>query len=189
MLHRWTEPAGDSSNLETHLAAQYVEQLRKGSFNHLLDGPRHSIRRSIGEFLFGASRGEERFSVVFCSVADGNDELHMRAHLPVRTSPAGSPLILLTVFDEKRVEALEHEKKIRRREWKKTFGEVFGSMNKGVCVALTKEEMKLWRYVLKLNSLKISRNQWPIPGLPIGENRPWMATFVSPLYAETKGIA
>ena len=46
----------------------------------------------------------------------------------------------------------------------------------------TSEEELLLRYVLRLNSTKIVPSTWQKNNLPQGENSPWLATFVSPLY-------
>jgi hypothetical protein len=56
-------------------------------------------------------------------------------------------------------------------------GEIFNKLS-----TLNPEEEKLLRYILRLNSTKIIPTTWQKKNLPLGENSPWLATFISPLY-------
>ena len=42
----------------------------------------------------------------------------------------------------------------------------------------------LLRYLLRVNSTKITPLTWQSQSLPLNEENPWLATFVSPLYNE-----
>lgn len=46
------------------------------------------------------------------------------------------------------------------------------------------ETMDLLRYLLRLNSTKVEPDPWQLANLPLGEDSPWMASFISPLYSE-----
>jgi hypothetical protein len=50
------------------------------------------------------------------------------------------------------------------------------------------QEVELLRYAFRVNSTKMRRSVWQSKNLPRGENSPWMATFISPLYAEICGF-
>jgi hypothetical protein len=43
---------------------------------------------------------------------------------------------------------------------------------------------QLLRFVLRLNSTKITPSAWQRKILPLEENSPWLATFITPLYQE-----
>ena len=59
-------------------------------------------------------------------------------------------------------------------------------VSKEVCVirASTNGEVNLLRYYLRVNSTRMRRSAWQSKNLPRGEDTPWIATFLSPLYEE-----
>ena len=49
----------------------------------------------------------------------------------------------------------------------------------------TREEAEWFRYILRLNSTKILPSAWQSKNILLGEESPWIATFVSPLYVDS----
>ena len=111
----------------------------------------------------------------------------IRIHPPVRFSPHGSPLLLVSVIDYPRLEELIAEGKVDREAFQAEFHRIVTEgVSKEVCVirASTSEEVNLLRYVLRVNSTKMRRSAWQSKNLPRGEDTPWIATFISPLYQQ-----
>ena len=111
----------------------------------------------------------------------------IRIHPPVRFSPHGSPLLLLSVIDYPRLEELIGQGNVDREAFQADFHRlVTERVSKEVCIirASSNEELSLFRRVLRLNSTKMRRSAWQSKNLPRGEDTPWIATFITPLYEE-----
>ena len=104
----------------------------------------------------------------------------IQLHKPVLTSPLGAPMLLLAAYDHRLAEILEREGKWRKRE----IDEDFLAKREAKILVDSLEESLLLRYVLRLNSTKFVPNEWQKKNLPLGENSPWLATFISPLYLD-----
>ena len=110
-----------------------------------------------------------------------------RIHPPVRFSPHGSPLLLVSVIDYPRLEDLISQGKADREQFQSDYHRlVTERVSKEVCVirASTDEELNFLRYYLRVNSTRMRRSAWQSKNLPRGEDTPWIATFLSPLYTE-----
>ena len=108
-----------------------------------------------------------------------------RLHPPVRFSPHGSPLLLVSVIDYPRLEDLISQGKVDREQFQSDYHRlVTERVSKEVCVirASTDEEVNLLRYYLRVNSTKMRRSAWQSKNLPRGEDTPWICTFISPIY-------
>ena len=109
-----------------------------------------------------------------------------RLHPPVRFSPHGSPLLLVSVIDYPRLEDLISQGKVDREQFQSDYHRlVTERVSKEVCVirVSTDEEVNLLRYVLRVNSSRMRRSAWQSMNLPRGES-PWIPTFLAPIYAE-----
>ena len=111
-----------------------------------------------------------------------------RIHPPVRFSPHGSPLLLVSVIDYQRLEDLISQGKVDRDQFQSDYHRlVTERVSKEVCIirASYDEEVNLLRYVLRVNSTKMRRSAWQSKNLPRGEDSPWIPSFITPLYADT----
>lgn len=102
----------------------------------------------------------------------------IRAHYPALISPLGSPLLALSTLEYRNIQESEVKTDIDR-----IFYSEITDRNTLVLSA-TAEELELFRYVLRLNSVKMIPSSWQRKNLPIGENKPFLATFLSPLYLD-----
>ena len=112
--------------------------------------------------------------------------LFFRIHPPVRFSPHGSPLLLVSVIDCERLEELISQGKIDRDAFQAEYHRLLTErVSKEVCVIrASTEEVNLLRYVLRINSTTMRRSAWQSKNLPRGDDHPWVATFITPLYKE-----
>jgi hypothetical protein len=70
---------------------------------------------------------------------------------------------------------------------KNDFFRVFPSWESDETLTIKADSMellKLLRFVLRSNSTKIKPTTWQKNHLPLEENSPWLATFISPLYLD-----
>lgn len=187
-LKYWVEPDDEEAAMFSHLTAQLCTGLQNQELQWAADGWLFFVRRGIIT-LFGIStrEGVERFSLIHAPVGGDNDELSIKVHLPVRRSSSGAPLLLLTVLDKKRVKTLEQAKKLKREEVRESEKMDSGYSRHVIVKIMSQEAMNIWRYIFKLNSVKITARNWPIANLQTGKDGPWMATFVTPLYCGTTG--
>ena len=166
-------------------------------FNHLTSQFRHSFHENFGAPpLDPLNRIRSFISCIFASVLKEKKtfievrslgpleikEWLIRAHLPVRISPRGAPLLLLSALDQRQVadQTPQGQGKLKRilldGEVSKRFTAHF----------LTDEDAQLWRYILRFNSTKIQPTPWQKKNLPQGGDSPWLATFIRPLYLDGK---
>jgi hypothetical protein len=112
--------------------------------------------------------------------------LLFRIHPPVRFSPHGSPLLLVSVIDYPRLEDLISQGKVDREHFQSDYHRlVTERVSKEVCtIRASTEEVNLLRYVLRVNSTRMRRSDWQSKNLPRDENSPSIATFISSLYTE-----
>ena len=111
---------------------------------------------------------------------------YLRFHRPIRTSSQGSPVLMLSALDETlglvkpvTMEAFNHVQNFGR-----VFGEYLDGSNLDLTLCFTDPRViQLWRFLLRLNSTKTIPNSWQKKNLPLGDDSPWLATFISPLYA------
>ena len=136
------------------------------------------IRSLIATIFHLAVRKNNPFTELRSSGPLGTKELRLRAHLPVRISPRGSPLLLLSVLDQRRVEAKQGDAKFKQilcgGNLSRKFDPFFTSA----------EDAQLLRYILLINSTKIQLVEWQKKNLPQGGDSPWHATFIQPLYLD-----
>ena len=127
---------------------------------------------------------KKKLLIALCDKEE-NTEWLIRVHLPVRTSPRGGPLLLLTALDRRQVARLQSEGKWDRGEddFKLIF-ESHGLPDKIEMILLESDDGKLFRHILRFNSTKIQPSSWQKKNLPQGGDSPWLATFIRPLYLD-----
>ena len=112
---------------------------------------------------------------------------HLRVQPPIRFTPQGSPLLLVSVIDHQCAGQLIMDGKLDAEENQFEFHRLITErVSREVCIIRTysSEDLNIFRYLLRLNSTKMRRGAWTSKNLPRGENSPWLPTFISPLYAE-----
>ena len=114
---------------------------------------------------------------------------YLRVHGPIRASPAGCPVLILSALD-RRLSRKLIRRGLRNAE---TDAADIERLTVGVpsCRILvmfiyTEEQSLILRYVLRLNSSKIRPNPWQEANIPLGRHEPWLATFLSPLYVDNR---
>jgi hypothetical protein len=98
----------------------------------------------------------------------------------------GSPLLILSAVDHRLAENLTKQGKLNKNDDFNDYVRIYaqpsnGSQNRTI-FTFTSVEEQLLRYILRLNSTQIVPTTWQKKNLPQGENSPWLATFISPLY-------
>jgi hypothetical protein len=106
-----------------------------------------------------------------------------RVHHPVSITPTGRPVLLLSAFDFRLAEKLAKGGIWNKKKTVESFKRVNPSSEDLMTIPIkTTEDSQLLRFILRLNSLKIIPSTWQKKNLTLGEDSPWMATFVSPIY-------
>lgn len=83
-----------------------------------------------------------------------NPDWYLRVHKPIRTSPQGSPMLMISAFDNKLKESLETNEKASKLKGN-NFSRVFPVLKPEETMAVemdSAESLQLLRYVLRLNS-------------------------------------
>jgi hypothetical protein len=193
-LKPWKDGSEAESQLMIHLCTQFkmkeirshlseieqkIDYRSKMSALKQVKGTIHSLMESTEEFVCIRRKDSPQSPVWY-----------IRVHLPVRVSPLGSPILLLSAIDHRLIEKLNSQGKVDLQKSLDDFTRIFDAPrykknldgNMLTIWTFTSEEEQLLRYVLRLNSTKILPSAWQKKNLPQGENSSWLATFVSPLY-------
>ena len=184
----------DHGLLKSHLEAQFdcfYLQSSKRCLKPLPATALNNVREIIRAIFYGHYNNS--FQLMAVHGVDNPDDpvFFIRIHPPVRFSPHGSPLLLVSVIDYPRLEELIEQGKVDRESFQSDFHRlVTERVTKEVCIirASTNEELNLFRYVLRVNSTKMRRSAWQSMKLPRGNDHPWIMTFISPLYKKIIGF-
>ena len=151
------------------------------------------LRVIIGDILKLAveKKDQLRFQLKIDESSETAD-WYVRAHLPIRTSPLGTPILLLSAVDQRLSERLQREGKLDKDRAKKDLHRIYGhvSEEEKIVIAIpTVEVARLLRYTLRLNSTKIRPNEWQKENLPQGKpTSPCLSTYVGCLYWDDLAI-
>ena len=174
-------------HLRYQFSQGYMENQANGTGKpemNVMTKVREIIRRI---FDCAVEHGHERFQLKF-EESPNTPDWFIRAHPPVRTSPSGTPILLLSALDHHLQERLHSKGKLDIDRSKKHFHRIYGHVpeeEKVVIPIESAEVAKMLRYVLRLNSTKIRPSSWQTENLPQGKSpSPWLATFVRPLYQD-----
>ena len=149
--------------------------------------PLTEVREIIRAIFFGhCNHSLFLFSIV--------DELNsnkaifdLRVNLPIRFTPSGSPLLLLSVIDHQLIDQLVKEGNFDRETHEANYHLIITEgVSREVCVIRmsSTEEVDYLRFVLRWNSTRMRRTAWQSKNLPRGDDSPTRATFITPLYNE-----
>lgn len=184
-LEPWTDAQSLSFHVykDLHLHLNYLMKA-SGNENDALTDLRETIR-SI--FVHATQNGRVRFHLKLKGTADW----YIRAHPPVRISPDGTPILLLTAVDLRQAERLISRGKLDDQWSAESFEDIFfgqrrlGNYDKVVICLDTTELTQLFCYILRLNSTKIQPSSWLKENISrIGTASPCLSTFVRPLYQD-----
>ena len=183
-----------NGHLKDHIEAQF--DCKYLSFSKLLcsyesTSPLSEVCEIIRAIFYGHYNNSFQLMAVHGIYNPDDPVFFIRIHPPVRFSPHGSPLLLVSVIDYPRLEELIEQGKVDRESFQSDFHRlVTERVSKEVCIirASTNEELNLFRYVLRVNSTKMRRSAWQSMKLPRGNDHPWIMTFISPLYKKIIGF-
>ena len=147
--------------------------------------PIDEVRDIIRAIFYGHYNNKFQLMAVHGPTNPNVPIFFFRIHPPVRFSPHGSPLLLVSVIDYPRLEDLISQGKVDREQFQSDYHRlVTERVSKEVCVirASTDEELNFLRYYLRVNSTRMRRSAWQSKNLPRGEDTPWIASFLSPCH-------
>ena len=186
----WIEPGRETGNgLAIHINSQFPlevlqDLMRNPDYipNSALNEVRHIIKAVIGLHF------EDKVDVF--AIKDirhpkkNKANFYLRVHPPLRVSPLGAPILLVSVVDINLSEKIFFSQtEAVKREAAQAFQHIFSTAGEMCCVyTYTDEGSALLRYLLRLNSTKMQPSNWQSKNLPRRED--WLATFLSPLYMD-----
>ena len=191
----------DDEQLESHLLCQlpYCHWKNKSwPLPSDLEARRNAEESTQVRFIIGDIFGivadqkdqhELRFQLKINESSHETADWYVRAHLPIRISPLGTPIVLLSAVDQRLSESLQKEGKLDRGPAKKNFHRIFGHVSEEERIVIpipTMEVARLFRYILRLNSTRIRPTEWQKENVPQGNNAtsPYLTTFIGCLYRE-----
>ena len=176
ILERCTDVKWIARHLESqfHPSTTVCGVLRTRATGDLLS----QMRSLMTSIFFTAIHDKKTLIELRSKGPPDTEEWLIRAHLPLRISPRGAPILLLSALDQSQIAdpTPQIQAKLKRilcdGDVSRTFEIAF----------LTSEMAQLFRYILRSNSTKIQPITWQKKNLPQGGDSPWLATFIQPLY-------
>ena len=142
--------------------------------------------REIVRAIFYGNHNNKFYLFAICLSDD--PVLYLRIQPIVRFSSFGAPLLIVSAMDYQLALLLMAKGTLDAEQYQLDNHRLFTEgVSRPVCTIRTSsvQEINLFRYVLRVNSTRMRRSVWQSKNLPRGENSPWLATFLSPLYTET----
>jgi hypothetical protein len=143
--------------------------------------------REIVRFLFFSHFRNSFYLFAVCDRQENDPVFQFLARAPIRFTPQGAPLLLMSVIDHQLAQQLISQGKLDPEQCQSDVHRIITQgVSREVCSIRTSsaEEVQLLRYSLRLNSTKMRRGAWQSKNIPRGEDSPWMSTYVTPLYAD-----
>ena len=183
-LKLW-EDKNTLKSLGFHLGSQFkLNDLKTLSLSN--KSALNEVRQTIKTlFLSATVHGRNEYFGIRRKDSTQSPDWYIRVHPPVRISPVGSLLLILSAVDHRLAENLIAQGKLNEDDACNDYLRIYLKPSNGstkMILTFSSEEEQLLRYILRLNSTKIIPSTWQKKNLPGGENSPWLATFVSPLY-------
>lgn len=175
-LKIWTE----HENLGVHLGEQFNLDYLVNSTRDQTDALSH-VREAISTIFVRVYLNENHRFVVKGS---NDSDWFIQAHPPIRLSPSGAPVILLSAIDSLKVELLVRSGQLDPKRGEEDFLRIFPNSGSEEIIQLTDEAFRIFSYVLSLNATKVQPSSWQNQNLPLDDPTPWLATFIRPLYRE-----
>jgi len=186
LLKPWKEIEGHGT-LKMHIEAQFhcdYFMMEKFSFVSSVPCPLDEVREIVRAIFYGYY-----FNSFFLFSITYLDEpiFYVKIQPIVRFSPLGSPLLIASVNDYQLAVQLMAKGALDPAQYQADFHRVFTegvSRQVRTIRASSFQEVELLRFVFRVNSTKMRRSVWQSMNLPRGENSPWMASFIAPLYSQ-----
>lgn len=138
-------------------------------------------------FKYFLEDGKTLFTICDNDSQPTNTHLFIRVHSPLRAGPHGSPLLVLTLVDHDAAEKAVAAGLINTSDELVNFQNVIHQRDGNwpphgvLCSA---HETYLLKQLLLRNSLRAEPTTWQKRHVPSGLHTPYVATFLTPLYAE-----
>ena len=145
------------------------------------------VREIVRAIFYGHHSNSFYLFSIYDHVNPDEPVMHIRIQPPVRFSPLGSPLLLVSVIDHQLAKRLITQGKLDPEVNQSDFHRlVTEGVSREVCAIQTfsTKELDLFRYALRVNSTRMRRSAWQSKNLPRYEDNPWMPTFITPLYSD-----
>jgi hypothetical protein len=187
LLKPWKEIEGHGT-LKMQMEAQFncdYFLMEKFSFKSSNPSPLDEVREIVRAIFYGYYYNS--FYLFSISYLD-KPVFYIKIQPTVRFSPLGSPLLIASVNDYQLALQLIANGASDSAQYQADFHRIFTEgVSRQICTirASLTQEVELLRYAFRVNSTKMRRSVWQSKNLPRGENSPWMATFIAPLYTET----
>lgn len=188
---KWTpdrlKPWEDGKRLDTiSTHVDYQFNLLHRSYLQLKTTALNEIRGIVRAIFINASNyGRNLFGIQQKdSHKSSTPDWFIRVHLPIRTSPLGDPILFVSAADQKLAVTLISQGKLDKSNLEENLFGIFANTEIMTFWTYSLEEAQLWRYILRLNSTKVAPSTWQINNLSLGENSPWLATCIVPLYLD-----
>ena len=180
----------DVNSLTKHMEAQFncaylSADKSLGGIPDDLKTPLNKLREIVRSIFYSVAFNLFPFFVV-CVPGRVDPVLHLRVVHPLSCSVNRSPLLLMSVFDHLTAEELKVKCPLTFDDLQVEFNSVFHRDESiKVCTIrlATLEEVDLLRSLLRLNAKQISVTISKFQAM-LMEQSPFMASFISPLYAE-----
>ena len=180
----------EHSTFDMHLDAQFECDhlaLEKRLFKKAESSALDEVREIVRAIFYGHHHNSFYLFAIFEHLHPDEPVMHVRIQPPVRFSPEGSPLLLISVLDHQLARQLIADGKLDREIHEEDFHRLITErVSREVCsirLSSTKE-LNVLRYALRVNSTRMRPSAWQSKNLPRYEDSPWMPTFISPLYSD-----
>ncbi len=196
-LDLWTEPRPEESVTEFMLRVGQtaeMESLHQSYVSELIPStyrppsPIADVRGMMASFFsFAGCMNYEYFAVWKQNDPTRKAAWHIRAHLPIKVTPSGDPMILISAVDHCLSEKLIDEGLLDAEEAKEQFRRIFDHERKKKFIPMpyeTEEGLDWLRYVIRLNSTKMEPSSWQKKNLVLDNNSPYLASYFAPLYMD-----
>ena len=180
LLQPWT----DSNSLLWHVDSQLrVDYRYSPEVRRLFTDPLTYVRAFIRQIFLTAQTGLSSFRLGLQKQGRTSVEFIIQIHLPIRISPRGTPILILTVLDHRLYIQIQTKNKLSKNRALEEYCRVFNLKETSTEFTFPGVgEIDLFRSILRLNSVKIKPTSWQKKNLPLSEPTPWLATFLRPLY-------
>lgn len=144
--------------------------------------PLQDVRRLIANLFFL----DTEVNIIVFAVKNPSKPLWgFHIHPPLLTTPSGCPMLLLSALDYDLADKLIGKGKLEENQFQEHVQNFFRQKMNAVRFQIFGEKTAdLLRYLLRLNSTKITPTPGQTGNLPLGGNSPFLTTFLTPLYLD-----
>ena len=180
----------EHGTLEMHIDAQFRCDhlfMEKRLYKKKKASALEEVCEIVRAIFYGHHRNSFFIFAVYDHLSPEEPVMHLKIQPPVRFSPPGSPLLLVSVLDHQLARQLIADGKLDPEVHDSDFHRIITErVSREVCTIRlsSTEELNVFRYALRVNSTRMRRSAWQSKNLPRYEDNPWMPTFLSPLYSD-----